>query len=465
MKIFLLTFAFLISTQLNAQWSGAILDTLTNNNVKDEVNRQSIAIDSADNLHIVYSREISPSGWNIFYKKRNANATWTNEEIVSPQTGYNPVIAASNINGEAYVAFEAIDTSDKEIYICSNAGGTWNCFQLTSDNLDDTSPSIAVDSSGFLHLTWIKEKSNGSYKIMYATNLSGNWALQELIASQLGQFGSGASPEIAVDKSGFANIAYRGNNGNGYRIHYAHNQIPGGSTWNYEIISTPNDQDLAFAILVDGDTVSHLLITGNDGFGLPLRAYYHTKKFSDPSFSPSVEVAPTFRGQAGDLFVDRNKIPHFVLNEVNGNIFTGNVIYADSTDWNGRMLLNSGDIYNANLVMDSEDRAFLLAYQGNTSNEEEVVVFGSSNPVIIPTLENKESPYTIISSDNLLKIHFRENYFGRLLCTSIDGKIVFDNRGNFYIGEIFSINIPAKGVYLLISENAFGRFVKKFSLK
>ena len=465
MKIFLLTFALLFSIQLKAQWSGAILDTLTHNNVKDEVNRQSIAIDSSDNLHIVYSREISPSGWNIFYKKRNANATWTNEEIVTPQTGFNPVIAASTIIGEAYVAFEAIDTSDNEIYICSNAGGAWNCFQLTSNSLDDTSPSIAVDSSGFLHLTWINEKPNGSYKIEYATNLSGAWVTQELSNSQLGQFGSGASPLISVDKSGFANIAYRGNNGNGFRIHYAHNQIAGGSNWNYEIISTPNDQDLAFAILVDGDTVSHLLITGNDGFGLPLRAYYHTKKFSDLNFSPSVEVAPTFRGQAGDLFVDRNKIPHFVLNEVNGNIFTGNVIYADSTDWNGRMLLNSGDIYNANLVMDSEDRAFLLAYQGNSANEEEVVIFGSSNPVIIPSLENKESPYTIISSDNLLKIYFRENYFGKLSCSTIDGKIVSEKNGNFLKSEIVLIDNLARGVYVFNLENEFGRVVKKVVLK
>ena len=116
MKIFLSTFTLLFSLQLNAQWSGAILDTLTNNNVKDEVNRQIIAIDSADNLHIVYSREISPSGWNIFYKKRNANATWTNEEMVTPQTGYNPVIAASNINSETFVAFEAIDNCPKQYF-------------------------------------------------------------------------------------------------------------------------------------------------------------------------------------------------------------------------------------------------------------------------------------------------------------------------------------------------------------
>ena len=465
MKIFLIAFVFLFSIQLNAQWSGAILDTLTHNNFKDEVNHQCLAIDSSDIIHLVYSR-VNPSvSWNIFYKKREANAVWSAEEIVTTQTGFNPVIAASNIAGEAYVAYEAIDTSDKEIYICSNAGGIWNCFQLTSDTLNDTSPSIAVDSSGFLHLAWISEKSNGSYKIKYATNLSGTWNVQELNESQLGQFGSGASPEIAVDKSGFASIAYRGDYGSGYRIQYAHNQSPGGSLWSYESIATPNDQDLAFAILVDVDTVVHLLITGNDGFGLPLRAYYHTKTFSASTFSPSVEVAPAFRGQAGDIFVDRKKIPHFVLNEVNGNIITGNIIYANANEWNGEMLLNSGDVYNANLVMDSEGRPFLAAYQGNTSADEEVVIFGPGNPVITPAVENIATPFKIFFSENTLIIYFKENYSGRFSCISIDGKIVFDKSCNFVKDEIVSTNALADGVYFLISENKLGKFVKKISLK
>ena len=45
MKISLFTIAFLFSVQLNAQWSGAIMDTLTFNSERDEVNHQSFSID------------------------------------------------------------------------------------------------------------------------------------------------------------------------------------------------------------------------------------------------------------------------------------------------------------------------------------------------------------------------------------------------------------------------------------
>ena len=465
MKIFLFAFTFLFSFQINAQWSGAILDSLTHNNVRDVVNHQCIDIDRSDILHVVYSKENSVSGWNIFYKKRDVNAMWSSEESVTSQTGFNPVISASNIPGEAYVAYEAYDTLDEEIYVCSNAGGIWNCFQLTSDTVNDTYPSIAVDSSGFIHLTWISEKSNGNFRIKYASNISGSWVIQELTGGQLGQFGSGASPEIAVDKSGLAHIAYRGNNGNGYRIQHAYNQSPGGTTWNYDFITTPNDEDLSLAIQVDRDTVVHLLVSGDDGFGLPQRAYYQKKTFSATTFSPSVEVAPSYRGQVGDLFVDNNKIPHFVLNEVSGNMYTGNIIYADSNDWNGILLLNSGDIYNANLVMDEEDHAYLLAYRGNSFPDEEVVFYGSSSPVDIAAVEDKETPYKIISTENNLKIYFKENYSGRLSCTTIDGRIVFDNRHNYQKGETISIGYLTVGVYILFAENQEGKFVQKVGLR
>ncbi len=461
MKISLFTIAFLFSVQLNAQWSGAIMDTLTFNSERDEVNHQSFSIDRSEMLHLVYSRENQLSGWNIFYKKRGVNAVWSSEEIVTSQIGNNPVITASNIPGEAFIAFEFSDTLSKEIYICSNTGGTWNCSQLTSDSLNDTWPSIAVDSAGFLHVAWIVENNDGKYKIKYATNLSGSWIAQELTGSQLGQYGSGASPEMVVDKRGYANIAYRGDNSNGFRIHYARNQFPGDTIWTYEIISTPNDQDLSFAILVDVDTVAHLLICGNDAFSLPLRAYYHYKTFSAISFSPSMEVAPAFHGQAGDLFVDKNNNPHIVLNEVNGNIYTGNIIYANSDDWNGIVLLNSGDIYNANLVIDSEYRAYLAAYRGNIFSEEEVIIYGSDRPVIIGEIKNNELPFKIISTENNLIIHFLENYSGRFSCTSVDGKTIFDSKKNYFKGEAVSIVSQALGFYIIYLENEKGKIIQK----
>ena len=334
MKTLLFLSTFIIYFQANGQWAGAMIDPLTQNNLSDRVNQQCIDIDLTNKLHVVYSREVPGSGQNIFYTKRDLNSVWTVEENITSQIAGNPVVVASDLTDDAYVAYDAIDSIDKEIYICLNAGGIWNCTQITRNLLDDITPSVAIDSSGNLHLTWVTKISNSNYKISYATNLSGSIQIQNINISLPGQFGSGASPKIDVEKNGIAHIVYRGNNGNGYRIHHLYNSSPGGTTWKLEYITTPNDEDLTSAIEVDKNSVVHILVTGDDCFGCTSRAFYQNKNLTDSMFSGAADVAPSFVVSSGDLFVDKNNIPNFVLNEVSGNIFTGNIIYAASTNWN-----------------------------------------------------------------------------------------------------------------------------------
>ena len=465
MKNLLLIILFIISIQVNAQWIGATFDTLTHNSVRDEVNQQSMDIDQSGIIHVVYTREIPGSGWNIYHKKRYVNSTWSQEEQVTTQTGYGPVIVASNVAGHAYVAYEGTYNSFEEIFVCSDSLGFWNCQQLTFDSTNNTSPSIDIDGSGYIHLAWIGIDNVGDYKIMYANNIGGFWNRQILTTSQLGMFGSGAAPQIAVDKNGNAHISFRGDMGQGYKIQHAYNDSPNSSNWNYELIITPNDEDLSSSIEVDKDTIVHLLVSGDDGFGTDAEAFYQTRTFSDLSFNQPITVASSFRGTVGDLFIDHDGQPHVVLNEISGNIYTGNIIYANPNSWNGITLLNSGDLYGANLVLDEHDNAYLLAYQGNTFPTEEVVFYGADTSVNTINVVERSSPFKIISSENSLRISFNENYSGRLSCSSVDGKIVFNEERNFLKDESFTIANLASGVYVTSSENKERTFVTKVFIK
>ncbi len=462
-RLFLLP-VLLFAINASAQWTGATLDSLTHNTSRDEVGHQCVAIDKSNELHVVYSRENPGMGNNIFYRHRDLLSNWSAEDSVTGQLANNPVVAASNVSGEAYVAYDAVDTLDREIYACSNAGGTWNCTRVTSDNIDDFSPSIAVDSSGFIHLAWVSEVSAGNFKIKYATNLSGTMTIQTISISLLGQFGSGASPMIGVENDGLAHIVFRGDNGNGYHIHHVFNDAPGDSLWSLDYINTPNDEDLSSSIEVDDDGVVHVLVSGDDCFGCPVRCYYQKKQPNDTAFSGALDVAPGFVVSAGDLFVDDNKVPHVVLNEISGNIYTGNVIYADSLDWNGYVLLNTMDIYEANMVMDEEGHATLVAYRGNTLQDEEVIFFGIPNTVGINTVHKKDSPFKIFSEAGNLKISFSENFSGRLMVSTIDGKVVYDKTGSFQKNQTSDLKNLSKGIYIIGINNSNVAFNAKVNV-
>jgi hypothetical protein len=464
MKNLLLIILFSISISVNAQWVGAVFDTLTHNTVRDEVNQGSMDIESSGIIHVVYTRENAGSGWNIFHKKRYTNTSWSQEESVGDTIGFVPVIVASNVSGQAYIAYESPFSGFEQIFVCSDSTGFWNCQQLTFDSTNNTSPSIAIDGSGFIHLAWIGIDAVGDYKIKYANNMNGIWNSQLLTNSELGMFGSGAAPQIGVDQMGNAHICFRGDYGFGYRIHHAYNDSPNSSNWNYEIVITPNDEDMASSIVVDKDTVVHLLVSGDDGFGTDVEAFYQTRPFSDTAFNQPDAAASLYRGGVGDLFIDHDGQAHVVLNEINGNFYTGNIIYANPNTWNGIILHNTGDLYNANLVLDEQDNAYLLAYQGNTFPDEEVVFYGADSINTSINVVEKNNPYRLFTSENSLQISFNENFSGRLSCTSVDGKIIFDEKRNFLRGESFSIGDLATGVYVFSSENMEKKFATKIQV-
>lgn len=265
-----------------AQWSGATIDTLTRDTFRDEIDKQSLAVDATNTLHAVWKRERVGGGWRIYYSNKFPFGTWRTPQEVgdSSVASFNPALAINPglvIMSSKFVVYRASLPSSEEIIIAYDSAGEWTHDILTSNNTEDLSPTIAVDQSGSIHLAWIGQDSATNWKIMYATNTGGLFQVQLLAGSDLGPFGSGASPFIAVTSSGIAHIFYRGGDFGTYRIHHAWNNSPGGIAWNYEILSTPNGNDFSACAVITQDTTIHLLASGNDGFGFPPRAYFMKK--------------------------------------------------------------------------------------------------------------------------------------------------------------------------------------------
>ena len=181
---------------------------------------------------------------------------------------------------------------------------------------------------------------------------------------------------------------YRGGNFGTYRIHHAYNDSIGGAIWNFDFLSTPNAEDLSSSLVVSEDTIVHALVSGNDGFGFPTHAYYLSKSPGAISFSSAADVANGFSAEVGSLSISNNSAS-CVLNEVSGNIFTGNVIYSEANSgWNAITLLNTQEIYNAQMLIDQNGKGYVAAYQGNTFQTEETIVYG---PDFSTGIKNTES--------------------------------------------------------------------------
>jgi hypothetical protein len=452
-KYILALILFIVSGNSYGQWTGAVYDSLTHNNVSDQVNRNCISINQ-NTLHVVFKRNAGAMT-TIFYMRRDSLGNWDPEMQLSTLPANNPAICNGTSTHDVHIVYEATDSSngDQEIYHVWNSGVTWNTMQLTNDTTEDVSPTVAVDGSGYVHIAWVGVDTLGNYKIFYANNRSGNYVSQILTASNPGPFGSGAAPQIAVESSGIAHIAYRAGNFGTYHIEHAYNSSPGDSTWTMDVITTLNAEDLIAAIAVSNDSLVHLVVNDNSGFGFPWSAYYMNKSGASGAYSMQTPVAGSFSGNLGGMFVDQNNIPHIVFNEVSGNFFTGNVIYADSTNWAGYLLTQTTDMYECNIVMDEQQNGYLLTYRGLGGTDEEVVLYGPQTGVGMTKIDLAAENIFAVSSNNKITLQFRSNYKGNVSCYSIEGKLIETKNASLQERQMVSFDDIDPGTYIITAGN------------
>ncbi len=462
MKKSFLPALLLFATICSAQWTGARMDTLTHNAERDEISRQSFAIDAGNNLHLISVRE-NGAGWMVLYFNHPVNGSWSVEDTVSIGPSAEPTLAVTGQDGIPYIA--CTEDSVNEIILYHKTGTSWTREQVTNNLTNDFSPSIALDENGFVHLAWILEDPAGTYKINYANNRNGNWNIQTLVNSQLGPFGSGAAPQIAIQPGGVAHIVYRGGNFGTYRILHAYNDSLGGSNWNFDFPSSPNAEDLSSSMVVTPDSTVHLLVSGNDGFGFPVHAYYMEKISGAISFGNAVDVANGFSAEVGSLFISNNTAA-CVLNEVSGNFYTGNLIYSDeNSGWSAVTLLSTQDIYNGQLIIDQNGNGFAAAYQGNTFQTEEIVVYGPDNTAAITNVtDSQDKVYGFIKGESLY-LKSSKSFSGEITLYDIAGKKIQSVTLNIFPGETEKISLSgcSNGVYLLQGISGENNFTLKIN--
>jgi hypothetical protein len=192
---------------------------------------------------------------------------------------------------------------------------------LTDNTQEDTEPALAVDSSGKAHVAY-----NHAGDLHYVTNASGAWISTTIAADAVTEF----RPSITVDGSDAVHLTYYAGEAPDVDLYYASNA---GGTWGGELIQTvsiPNVWTLDGGIAVDDAGLAYVVYVTHDGNDpeIGLR-YQESARRRSPALAPG-------GGWVGSTVTDNevyDRWPSIAVG-VTGTVHVAYTSYYTLTDFN-----------------------------------------------------------------------------------------------------------------------------------
>lgn len=270
---------------------------------------------------------------------------WSANEWVSDSNATAPVNDAAiawNVQlDQPVVAYEA---NNRIWFAARNDSTGWVRTALSAADETAWTPDIACNADGILYVVWVDEDDD-EYQLNYAYFDGGSWETND-IAAELGAFGTGATPRVAVGPDGEGHITFRGVVVGAYAAQHATNEALGEDNWIITTLQVPHAESYPGDVAVDANGGVHCVSQGSEGFGIPRQVYYHTRDTAGEwAFGTSVS-GETNAGD-GRVAVNSLSMPHCVWLEISGNFYTGMLGYATAeTGWTvGTVYGNSdGDV-------------------------------------------------------------------------------------------------------------------------
>jgi hypothetical protein len=199
------------------------------------VNTPHIAVDSSNNLHVVYALYPIPDigEGDIYYQKStNGGVTWKTKRL-SWTTGYSfdARLAVDSLDNLHLVWVEGTPGSFYVHYKKSTDGGaTWTAMRRIGwDWTCDDELHIAVDPSDNIYLVWnFSTEGQGGLVCRKSTDLGATWSKGQFLTATPKPPLMGAN--IAIDPSGKVHMVWRDNIPWFSEIYYM-KSMDGGVTW------------------------------------------------------------------------------------------------------------------------------------------------------------------------------------------------------------------------------------------
>ncbi|MEO0092852.1 MAG: hypothetical protein ABIK67_01150 [candidate division WOR-3 bacterium] len=372
-----LTICLLAISVTLAQWTTISVDTVTSLPTAKTMTMQALAIDNNQTLHAVWTERISPGINRIYYSYKVIGSTWSLPELVADSTNSDAVLGVEANSGVVHIAYTVTISTYPELFYATNRTGNWERTRLTNNDVYDYAPTIVVKGSS-AHIAWITVDSLRQYRIAYGIYSSGSWYKEILYGSQLGDFGLGAAPYLALEPTGIAHISYRGGNYGNYHIHHAENPL-GDTTWLYEVLYTVNANDFSSALAAKHNGELFLVCSGNDGWGFPFRTCYLHRPPNSSTWEPyqlmTGDASATLRGFA----LDSNFV-HISWERVSGNILTEEIYHCSnfSGRWFNSGIRTDGQTSYGALVIDNNHCGHCLVVSGANIDSQSVYCLNSA---------------------------------------------------------------------------------------
>jgi len=245
-------------TASSSSWSGdTILDTNMGGHSFD------IAVDSSDNIHVVYHNETR-------IKYREYTTGWGAVVNITSDDAYNSYSPTLCINSSdvVHVAFHGTYSGQTKYQIryTNNSGGSWNSIVNVTTSLFNQHASISIDSNDTLHLGWQGYPGVADdHRVVYASKTSsGSWSsISNLVTGidDSGDISVGLSyaryPVVdsiawGIPREGYA-LVYDGYSSGHSRDYYAN------VLWNVTLLATTSS---ASSIGYTTTTLNGVLTTG-----------------------------------------------------------------------------------------------------------------------------------------------------------------------------------------------------------
>jgi len=182
----------------------------------------ALAVDSSDNLHLVWSDD-SPGSVEIYYKKStDGGTTWTTSKRLTWMTSIElaPKIAVDS-SDNPHVVWENPLPGNGDIYYKTSADGgtTWGANQrLTWTAGTAHEPSIGIALSGKIWVVW-KDTAPGNSELYYRNSTDGgaNWSLNQRITQTAGDSRDQA---FAINSVGELNLVWSDDTPGNYELYF-----------------------------------------------------------------------------------------------------------------------------------------------------------------------------------------------------------------------------------------------------
>jgi hypothetical protein len=179
----------------------------------------AMTIDPNDNIHVVWE-DSTPGNWEILYKKStNGGVSWTSRRLTwNSNYSSKAAIAADSVN-HIYVVWVDGTPMNPEIFYkkSTDGGSSWTTKRLTWSSGSSRYPDIAIDSNNWIHVVW-DDRTPGNPEIYYkrSTNGGAGWTTQRLTWKS----GESFYAAIALDFSDNIHVVWNDENPGNFEIYY-----------------------------------------------------------------------------------------------------------------------------------------------------------------------------------------------------------------------------------------------------